>query len=192
LPIIYALIVGCCFVYVYWRSEVIITLTSITFFLIAFFSSASIYAYIKNRIGGIEWIVYLSAIIAVTFFTFVLIISAIQPTYAPESFANIQDIFHSKNLSGILNILPWLLTHVFGVFLLFYTQIRMAASLAHYSSIIHIDTTGNKSGAALFLAQKTRNYRSPVKNISLLIVLSVASYFLINGHTYVWYSNYIK
>jgi len=197
IPIIYAAVAGVCLLYLYWRYEIIVTLTSIAFFLIAFFCSASIYAYIKNQIGGKGWIIYLSLILAASFYSFVLITSAIQPTYAPGSLQSMQAVFQVEGFNGLIGLftletVPWYLTHVTGVFLLFYMQIRMTASLAHYTSIVHIGATGKREGLPLFIARITKRYRKPKGNIILLIVLSISSYYLINGHVYVWYYSYMQ
>ncbi len=119
-----------------------------------------------------------------------------QPEYAPEGFSYIQDIFRDYGVKGLINLLtlesiPWLLSHVMGVFLLLYMQFRMAGSLVHYTSVVHIGTTGKNRGLAFQAAKLTKSYRSPYKNIFILLLLSVISYYFINGHAYVLINSYI-
>ena len=196
LPFIYGAIILLCGLYVYWRYEILIALTSISFFLISFYSSASLYAYIKNQIGGNDWIIYLTAILFTSFFTLILISSALQPEYAPDGFSSIQQIFRDYGVKGLISLLtlesiPWLLTHVMGVFFLLYMQLRMASSLVHYTSVVHIGTTGKKNGLAFQMAKLTRKYRSPYKNIFILMFLSVISYYFINGHAYILFNSFV-
>jgi hypothetical protein len=196
LPFIYVAIVLLCGLYIYWRYEVLIALTSISFFLISFFSSASLYAYIKDQIGGNDWIIYLSAILFVSFFSFILILSALQPEYAPDGFSSIQQIFRDHGVKGLIKLLtlesiPWLVSHVIGVFFLVYMQFRMASSLVHYTSIVRIGSTGKIDGLAFQMAKLTKKYRSPYKNIFILIFLSVISYYFINGYAYILFNSFI-
>lgn len=196
LPLIYGALFLLCGLYVYWRYEILIALTSISFFLISFFSSASLYAYVKNQIGGNEWVIYLSAILFASFFSFILIASALRPEYAPDGFSSIQQIFRDSGLKGLINLLtlesiPWLLTHVMGVFFLLYMQLRMASSLLHYTSVVHIGATGKEKGLVFEMAKLTRKYRNPYKNMFILMFLSVVSYYFINGHAYILFNSFI-
>lgn len=194
LPFICVAVFVLCGLYIYWRYEVLIALTSVSFFLISFFSSASLYAYIKNQIGGNGWVIYLSAVLFASFFSLVLISSALQPEYAPDGFSQIQEIFREHGVTGLINLLtlesvPWLLSHVMGVFFLLYMQFRMACSLMHYSSVVHIGTTGKRDGVAFRMARLTRSYRSPYKNIFILFFLSFISYYFINGYVYILFNS---
>lgn len=192
MPIFYFFIVASCFGYIYWRYEVLLTLTSVSLFSIGMFIGTAIYAYVNDSIDGTGWTWYLIFTSAISVFSFVLIAGALAPTYAPSGLNEFQNIFRQQHFPGLIKAMgdidsfTWMMTHVMGVFLLFYIHARVSLSLAHYLAVTRLSRSGNKSRMTLWLATKTRKYRNPILNAVSLSILCAISYILINGYVYVW------
>lgn len=190
----YIAIFASCFGYIYWRQEILLTLTSISLFSIGVFIGTAIYSYANDSIDGAGWTGYLVFTSAVSIFSFVLIAGALAPTYAPVGLNEFQNIFRQQHLAGLIKAmgsiesLTWMITHVTGVFLLFYIHTRLSLSLVHYLAVMKLSRSGNESRMMIWLAAKTRKYSNPILNTVSLSILCVISYFMINGYAYVWYT----
>lgn len=190
----YFVIVASCLGYIYWRHEILLTLTSISLFSIGMFIGTAIYAYVHDSIDGAGWTCYLILTSAISVFSFVLIAGALAPIYAPSGLNEFQNIFRQQQLSGLIRALGsidsviWMITHVMGVFLLFYIHARLSLSLAHYLAVMRLSRSNNESGITLWLAIKTQKYSNPILNAVLLLSLCAISYVLINGYVYIWYT----
>ncbi len=190
----YISIFASCLGYIYWRHEVLLTLTSVSLFSIGMFIGTAIYAYINNSIDGAGWAWYLIFTSAVSVFSFTLIAGALAPTYAPSGLNEFQNIFRQQHLLGLIKAMgsidsfTWMITHVLGVFLLFYIHARLSLSLVHYLAVTKLSRSSHESRMTLWLATKTRKYHNPILNAVSLSSLCVISYILINGYAYVWYT----
>lgn len=195
MAIFYIVIFASCLGYIYWRHEILLTLTSISLFSIGMFIGTAIYAYANDSIDGAGWTWYLIFTSAISIFSFVLIAGALAPTYAPSGLNEFQNIFRQQHLPGLIkamgsiDALTWMITHVMGVFLLFYIHARVSLSLAHYLAVMRLGRSINHSRIAFWLATKTHKYRNPILNAVSISFLSVISYILINGYAYVWYTH---
>jgi len=188
----YCVVAICFFGYLYWRQEILLTLTSISLFSIGLFIGAAIYAYIKDAIDGAGWTAYLIFTLGVAGFSFILIASALKPEYAPDGLDAFQMIFRQQKFAGIIRALDiesftWLVTHVAGVFILFYIQIRLSLSLGHYLSIVNLNTAIRPQRLSVWVARRTKKYKNPLWNGFVLSFLCFVSHVLINGYGYVWY-----
>lgn len=192
-PAVSIAVVACCFGYLYWRQEILLTLTSISLFSIGLFLGTAIYAYAKDMIDGAGWTVYLIFSCVVAVLSFVLIASALKPTYAPAGLDAFQSILRQQKLGGLIRVMTldsttWLMTHVTGVFLLFIMQIRLSLSLGHYLALVDLSSAMTPRSLSSWFAVRTKKYKNPLWNGFVLSVMYVASYVLINGYAYVWYS----
>lgn len=195
MPIMYFAIAVCFLGYLYWRQEILLTLTSISLFSIGLFIGAAFYAYAKDAIDGAGWTAYLIFTLGVAVFSFVLIASALEPAYAPDGLDAFQIIFRRQKLAGIIRVLnmesfTWLLTHITGVFVLFYIQMQLSLSLGHYLSIVNLNTAIKPNRLTVWFAIRTKKYKNPIWNGFVLAFLCFVSYVLINGYGYVWYSQF--
>lgn len=194
MPVIMFVMVASCFGYIYWRQEILLTLTSLSLFSIGLFIGSAIYAYINDAIDGAGWTVYLLFACGVAIFSFVLIASAIKPMYAPEGLDSFQTIFRQQNLSSLIEIIEintvtWLIMHVSGVFLLFYAQFRLSLSLGHYLAVVNLSSAPTPSRLALWFAAKTKKYSRPMWNGVTLTVSCLLSFILINGYGHLWFNS---
>lgn len=192
-----AIVLGCCFGYVYWRQEILLFLAATSISVISFFAAAALYGYSTGRIGGAGWVLYLILTSAIGVFSFVLVGDALKPAYAPAGLENFQVVLREQKLGGFLklygiNTVTWLMPHVLGVFLFLYSQLRLSLSLAHYQAVVRLSSSDKNSRVASIIANATNKYRDPVMNRFVLIVLSIASYFLINGYFYLWYMEFAR
>lgn len=193
-PIVMFVLVACCLGYLYWRQEILLTLTSISLFSIGLSIGSAIYAYVNDAIDGTGWTVYLIFACVVAIFSFILIASAIKPTYAPDGLDAFQTILRQQKLSGLIKAMrieaiTWLIPHVVGVFLLFYAQLRLSLSLGHYLAIVNLSSTSDPSRFSLWFVATTNKYRSPIWNGVTLTIACLLSFILINGYGYVWYNS---
>lgn len=197
MAIFYISIFASCLGYIYWRHEILLTLTSISLFAIGMFIGTAIYSYANDLIDGAGWTGYLIFTSAVSVFSFVLIGGALAPTYAPSGLNEFQNIFRQQHLPGLIKAMgsidsfTWMITHVTGVFLLFYIHARLSLSLAHYLAVMKLSRSSNESRITLWLATKTRKYSNPIFNAVSLSILCVISYLLINGYVYILYTQAI-
>jgi len=192
-----AIVLGCCFGYVYWRQQILLFLAATSISVISFFAAAALYGYYKGRIGGTGWVLYLILTSAIGVFSFVLVGDALTPVYAPAGLENFQNVLREQKLGGFLrlygiNTVTWLMPHVLGVFLFLYSQLRLSLSLAHYQAIVRLSSSDKDSRVASIIAGVTNKYRDPIMNGFVIIVLSIASYFLINGYFYLWYMEFAR
>jgi hypothetical protein len=187
----YIVIAALCFGFVYWHEQVLFTAASFVCFSVGFFLGTTLYAYKIDAIDGSGWTLYLLFTCGIGILSFVLVDSALRPTYAPPSFGSYQEVLRQERLGvflrrvGLRN-LTWLVTHVAGVFALFYVQVRLVLSLVHYVSMLRL-ATSRPGPVARWLAVSTRKYGNPIKNCFTLTALGLASFLLINGYAFVWY-----
>jgi hypothetical protein len=195
MPAVLFFTVICCLGYLYWRQEILLTLTSISLFSIGLFIGSAIYAYIKDAIDGAGWTIYLIFSCGVAIFSFILIASALKPTYAPEGLDAFQTIFRRQKLTGLIKVLniealTWLITHIFGVLLLLYAQVHLSLSIGHYLAVVDLISAPNPRRLSIWFAARTDRYRNPMRNGIVLTISCFLSYILINGYGYVWYNRF--
>lgn len=189
-------ILACCFGYIFWRQEILLTLSLISSLSIGMFIGSTVYAYNNNAIEGTGWATYLLFSCATTIFLFILIASAFSPSHAPDNFSNFQTILRQEKLTGLIkamkemNTLTWLITHVFGVIILFYIQVRLTLSTGYYLALININSTTQPARLIIWYISKAARYRNPIKNTMILTATCLLSYLLINGHIYLWYNQF--
>ncbi|MFL9863770.1 hypothetical protein PQR67_06255 [Paraburkholderia fungorum] len=180
-----------CFGFVYWREQVLLAAVSVVCFSIGLFVGATLYAHKIDAIDRSGWTLYLLFTFCVGVLSFVLLDSALRPTYAPQAFGSYQDVLRQERIGVFLRWvgwkdLTWLITHVAGVFVLFYVQVRMVLSLVHYLAMLRLAVSSSGSIARWF-AIVTRKYRNPLRNCFTLTLLSILSFLLVNGYAFVWY-----
>jgi hypothetical protein len=180
-----------CFGFIYWHAQILLTAVSCVCFSVGFFFGTTLYAYRIDAIDGGGWTLYLLFTFCIGVLSFVLVDSALRPTYAPQGFDSYQNVLRQGRLGDFLrwvglHNLTWLVTHVTGVLILFYVQVRLVLSLIHYISMLRL-ATSEPGPIARWFAVSTRKYRNPIKNCFTLSSLGILSYLLINGYAFVWY-----
>ncbi|MBN3823664.1 hypothetical protein G3O00_08530 [Burkholderia sp. Ac-20384] len=180
-----------CFGFVYWHEQVLLAAAAAVCFSIGLFVGATLYAHKIDAIDRNGWSAYLLLTFCVAVLSFVLIDSALRPIYAPPEFGSYQDVLRREKIGvflrwvGLKN-LTWLVTHVAGVFLLLYVQVRLVLSLVHYLAMLRLATSACGAITQWF-AVSTRKYGNPTKNCVILVSMSIASFLLVNGYAFVWY-----
>ncbi|MEZ0233093.1 MAG: hypothetical protein ACAH12_09660 [Methylophilaceae bacterium] len=183
--------------YIYYREEILLTITSVSFFSIGLLVGACLYASYHRLIDGTAWTLYLILTLMIMSFTFVLIDGALYPEYAPAGLDSLQTIFREQKLAGLIKALhietiSWLVTHVFGIVILFFIQIRLSLSLGHYLSVVNLATSVEPWQMTIWFYKKTKRYQNPLENSLILLGSCAAAYVLINGIFYMWFMTLFK
>ncbi|MEN8516544.1 hypothetical protein [Burkholderia sp. RS02] len=192
----YIVIAVLCFGFVYWHEQVLLAAVSFVCFSVGLFFGTTLYAYKIDAIDGSGWTLYLLFTCGIGVLSFVLIDSATRPTYAPQAFESYQEVLRTSRLGAFLQWaglrnLTWLVTHVAGVFILFYVQVRLVLSLVHYLAMLRL-ATSTSGPIVRWFAVSTRKYKNPIKNCFTLTSLGIVSFLLINGYAFVWYEQLLQ
>lgn len=176
--------------YLFFRSEILNTLSFITIFSISLWAGGTIHSLYKGYFAGGAWFVSLAFSSVFCVIALFLVSKAFSPDYAPKNFPYSQEIINKHGVTGLKAYfneqdLRWFLFHLVGVFFLFQAKIRMTLSSTYFLTAGKLSLAENPREP--WIVKRTRKYASLSTNILYVSLLSVGAYYFISGNFFMWF-----
>jgi len=176
--------------YLFFRSEILNTLSFITIFSISLWAGGTLHSLYKGYFAGGAWFVSLAFSSAFCVLALFLVSKAFSPDYAPENFPYSQAIINKYGVTGLESYFNaqdfrWFIFHLFGVFFLFQAKIRMTLSSIYFLTAGKLSLATNPREP--WIVKRTRKYANLSTNILYVSLLSVGAYYFISGNFFMWF-----
>lgn len=190
-PVIICITTTLLIAYLFFRSEILNTLSLVTVFIISLWAGSTLHSIYKGYFIGIGWFIALAFSLAFCTTALFLVNKAITPDYAPKYFQYSQEIINESGVLGLTNYftlqdLPWFTFHIIGIVMLVLAKIRMTLSSTYFVLAGHTIYYQQQNNS--WLVKRTRKYADLRNTIIYVSILSVAAYYFISGNFYMWFT----
>lgn len=175
--------------YLFFREEILNTIFYSTILILSIWSGGVLHSIVRGYFSGIKWIVFFICIALFCVACSIILNQALAPNYAPDYFVDSQLIINKYGLKGLWAIasfadIKWFVFHLIGVIGLFWAKSRVALLTLHFvtvaNGIVFSDNT-----KSLFVP-KARKFTDFGRNLFLVLIITLASYFLVSGDFFIW------
>ena len=178
-------------IYLFFRVEILNLFFYLSILIVSFWSYGSLVNFFRGLFTGWKW--FINIIFYIIFFgtIFIIINQALTPAIAPRNFQFSQQLINQYGIIGLMDYfsfidLQWFSFHFVGIFLLFYAMLRIIFASTYYT-VMGRHRLCEQNCQEPWLARKTRKYANLWKNIILIPILLLISYYCVSGEAFQWY-----
>lgn len=177
--------------YLFFRIEILNLFFYLSIFIVSFWSYNSLVNFFRGIFTGWRWLI--NIIFYIVFFgtIFIIINQALTPSIAPKNFQFSQQLIHQYGIMGLMDYfslidLEWFALHYTGIIFLFYAMLRIIFASTYYT-VMGRYLLSEQNYPEPWLAKKTRKHANLWKNIILIPILLLISYYCVSGEAFQWY-----
>lgn len=179
-------------IYLFNRVEILNSLYYLTIFIVSVWSGGVLHSLINGRLVGGKWIANLFFYGCFFFASFNVLNKTLAPNFAPKNFTYSQEIISRHGILGLGDYFDmadfmWFTFHIIGVVFLLFAMIRLSLSAIYFFVMgNYVASNGIQEPS---IARLTRKYAYFGENIIVISLLLFASYFLVAGNFFMWFSH---